>query len=419
MRILYVSSRINAPDGSSVHGRAFVRSTKKLEHTIETYPPILPIDYIQDKSNSIRRTFAEKARNFNAWKLLKSRMRRLGRHTGDLVDFMDGIVETIRYFFAIRKLLKTFSPDVLVYRATLFNFAPHLIRKLYRIPCVAEVNSIKYLEISIASRSGAAARLTKFAEQFAINHSDRVFVVSESIKLFVDQFYTPEHSFIVPNGVETEVFDPRRFNKKALKKELGLGGRRVLGYVGSYKAWHGLDISLDLIKQLRRSPSEFVLLLIGNGEQYALIKSRIKEEGLEDCVLQVDYVPHSDVPKYAAVFDYAVMTYPDFEGFYFSPLKMYEYMSMGVPIVSTDTGQISSIIEHQENGVLVNPPTADNFQMAIEAIESSTHQYKKISEISRKEAIDQYSWLENARQVMFICSELLGQNPNITETVEV
>ncbi len=409
MKVLYISSRINAPDGSSVHGRAFVRNVKKLGHEIETFPQIKSIGYIQDKSGDDRRSITEKIQQAGVGKIIKSRIRRLGRLASDGVDLYDGLAETVRYFFGVRKILKSFTPDVLVYRTTLYNFAPQILRRRYVLPCVAEVNSIKYLEISIASRSGVAARLTRRAERFAIARSDRVFVVSRPIKQFVDEFYPPEFCSIIPNGVETDEFNPALFDKQSVKNELGLSGRTVLGYVGSYKAWHGLPISIELIKLLCSSDPNYVLLLIGNGDQYAHIKSLIDSESLHDKVKQIDYVPHEEVPKYTAVFDYAVMTYPDFEGFYFSPLKMYEYMSMGIPVVSTDTGQIASIIRSDETGKLVYPPTADNFSLAIESLQQSPEHYQKISAASRNEVLRYHSWLGNAKKVMAVCEQLLGK----------
>ena len=407
LNVLYISSRINAPDGSSVHGRAFHRNVAKLGHEIRTFPAIEPIRYIQDKSAGDQRSRLEKLRQAGLSSVIKSRVRKLGRFASDLVDLYDGLADTVRYFLGVREILKDFSPDVMVCRATVFNFAPQLIRRIYRLPCVSEVNSIKYLEISVASRNGAAARLTRWAEQFAINHSDRVFVVSQPIKDFVDGFYPPEHCSVIPNGVETDDFDPARFDKNALKEQLGIKDRIVLGYVGSYKAWHGIPTSVELIQQLYRKNPRYMLLLIGNGEQYGEIKSSIASKGLQDMVKQIDYVPHEDVPRYTAVFDYAVMTYPDFEGFYFSPLKMYEYMSMGTPVVSTNTGQIGTIIRSGETGELVYPPTVDNFAEAIESLQNSADKYQAVSTAARTEVLRHHSWLGNASQVISVCEELL------------
>lgn len=417
MKILYISSRINAPDGSSVHGRAFFRNVAKLGHEIRTYPEIQPIHYIQDKSGEIERSRLVKLREAGLSTVIKSRIRKAGSFMSDAVDLYDGFAETVRYFAGVRTILKHFSPDVLVYRSTLFNFAPQLIRKIYHLPCVAEVNSIKYLEIGVASRTGATARLTRWAEQFAINHSDRVFVVSQPIKDFVDRFYPPEYCSVIPNGVETDDFDPAKFSKDEIKQDLGLSDRIVLGYVGSYKSWHGIPTSIELIEHLYKSNPRYTLLLIGNGEQYSAIKSVIHSRGLQDMVRQIDYVPHDEVPKFTAVFDYAVMTYPDFEGFYFSPLKMYEYMSMGTPVVSTDTGQIGSIIRSGETGVLVYPPTVENFANAIESLQNSGDRYKAVSSASRAEVLRHHSWLGNASQVMTVCENLLKSSVGVSEQI--
>lgn len=408
MKVFYISSRINAPDGSSVHGRAFVRNVQKLGHEIQTYPPVQPIRYIREKTGPDTRSRWQKFRDAGAATIIKSRVRKLGRFGSDIVNLWDGLEETVRYYFGARKILKQYPADVLVFRTTLYNFAPQLVRRFHRVPCVAEVNAIKYLEISVASRAGVAAKLTHRAEKYAITHSDRVFAVSQPIKDFVDGFYPAEHSFVVPNGVETDDFDPSRFDPDTLKRELNISGRTVLGYVGSYKEWHGLTVSLDVIERLRESNPEFLLLLIGNGEQYAFIKGEIARRGLSDYVKQIDYVAHDDVPRYLSVFDYALMTYPDFDGFYFSPLKMYEYMSMGIPVVSTNTGQIAAMLESGVTGELVYPPEPQQFCDAILGLHQDQSRYQRLSQASRDEVLAKHSWLENARQVMSISEALLA-----------
>ena len=407
MKILYISSRINAPDGSSVHGRAFLRNVQKLGHEIQTYPQVQAIDYIQDRADIQRKSITQKLRNL--FPAVKGRIRRLGRTASDLVDLWEGGEDSLRYFFGVRKILKTYTPDCIVYRSTLYNFGPHMVRRIYRLPCVAEVNSIKYLETSVASSSGSLAKLTRWAEQFAILRSDRVFVVSQPIKHFVDQFYNPNRCSVIPNGVETDDFNPDLFDREQIKSELNLSGKIVLGYVGSYKEWHGLPVSLETIARLHAADERYHLLLIGNGEQYQNIKGRIKSEQLEAMVTQIDYIPHDQVPRYTSVFDYAVMTYPDFEGFYFSPLKMYEYMAMGTLVVSTKTGQIGEMIDSGKTGELVYPPTVDNFCAAIQKLQADKPLRQQISSAARDEVLRHHSWLRNAQQVVAVCEELLEE----------
>src|SRR6185312_13843032 len=73
-------------------------------------------------------------------------------------------------------------------------------------------------------------------------------------------------------------------------------------------------------------------------------------------------VPPSEVPRFLASIDVAVAPYPEMEGLYFSPIKVFEYMAAGLPIVVSDIGQLSEIIQHEVNG-LVSPP-GDSFLLA-------------------------------------------------------
>jgi glycosyltransferase involved in cell wall biosynthesis len=95
---------------------------------------------------------------------------------------------------------------------------------------------------------------------------------------------------------------------------------------------------------------------------------------------------------------------------------------MGTPVVSTDTGQISSIIESGETGILVYPPTVTAFSEAIETLQSSPENYRAMSALSRDKVLNQHSWLGNATHVMAVCDELLASvqsSPKKTKNAQI
>jgi Glycosyltransferase len=185
--------------------------------------------------------------------------------------------------------------------------------------------------------------------------------VSKPLKQFIDTEANEVKTVVIPNGVDTVKFDPYRFDKQAIKRRLGLEEKKVLGYVGSYKPWHGIDMSLAIIELLSRLDERYHLVLIGEGPCYQQITDKIKEKVIGKYVTQFRYVPHPQIPEYIACFDYALMSYPDLRPFYFSPLKMFEYMAMSLVVAATDIGQIGEIIENGHTGLLIYPPTPDNF----------------------------------------------------------
>lgn len=399
MKVLYISSRLNVPDGSSVHGRAFVASVIKLGHEIHTYPEIGSLPEVYSKPN-----FKKKDLNFYFRKLrpesVLGKIRSLDYRISILFAFFGGLTDSIRDYFRIRKIVKEFKPDIIVYRQYLYNYAPIWAAKVSGLSTVAEVNSIKSVEIGLSQNNPPWMSVVKWAEKYPLIRSDKIFCVSSAIKKDLDQIVNGNLVSVIPNGVDGDVFDRNAYDPRKIKEELGIAGKTVLGYAGSYKSWHGVSLTVNVIEKLRNTHPDFHLLLIGRGETFQKVKEQIQINKLESFVTQIDYVPHAEMPKYLSIIDVALMTYPIFEGFYFSPLKMYEYMAVGMPVVSTNIGQIGDVIENDKTGVLVDDPTADNFVLAILSITEHTDNLAKISAYSRKVAIEKHSWIVNAKAVL-------------------
>lgn len=406
MKVLYISFRINAADGSSVHGRAFVRSATGLGHHVETYPALYPIDVHIGRHKAPNKTLWYYLKKVN-FATLKYYLGKTHGYVAELIEFADGVKDSVSHFLDLRKRLQAFTPDVIVCRQEIFHFAPIWIARIYRIPCLLEVNSIRSIEAPLIDARNRVSFLTRWAERWAIRKSDAVFSVSRPIKGYVDRYTDPARSHVIPNGVDTDEFDPQRHDRNRIKGELGIEGKTVLGYVGSYKTWHGLDIAVDVIDLLANHDPKYHLLLIGGGPVYRAIASEILRRGLSDHVTQLQHVAHKDVARHLAAFDYALMTYPELDGFYFSPLKMFEYLAMGIPVISTNIGQIGDVIRHGETGMLVHPPTGENFARAVLDVDGDSVGSKVMRRNCRQVALTQYSWTENARQVLNVCHELI------------
>jgi len=210
--------------------------------------------------------------------------------------------------------------------------------------------------------------------------------------------------------VDTNKFDPEKYDKQLMKKKLGLREKTILGYVGSYKTWHGVDIAIRTIEMMAKTTKmSYHLLLIGNGEGFDRIKAQIEEKNLTSGVTQIDSVAHEEIPQYIACFDYALMSYPDMKSFHGSPLKMFEYMAMGIPVVATAVGQIKEILRHRETGILVYPPTPENYVKAILDADQDPERLRRIGTSARRLIVEKYSWLKNAEKIIEVCNGLLAE----------
>jgi glycosyltransferase involved in cell wall biosynthesis len=397
MNILYVAERINAEDGSSVHCRAFVDNALKLGHKVCTYPAIQPIVYRhQHQIPQADKNFWYYLRKIN-YSLVRRYLLRSNPYISELLTCIEGLIGGFVQSFRLKRIIKSSSTDVIIYRNRLFNFAPYWAAREHKLKVVTEINSLKSIETPLSITKAQPTVLTRAAERYAINHSSVVVCVSQNLKKTIKKISPEIDVGVVPNGVDTAKFDPSRFKKDEAKRAMGLTRKFVIGYTGSYQIWHGLDQTLNVAALLRKQSPDYHFLLIGYGVGFKLMEENIHAMGLADMFTQIKTLPHDQIPFHLSAFDCALMTYPILEEFYFSPLKMFEYMAMEVPVLSTAIGQIAEVIEHKKTGLLV---TSQNPEDYVSTLLQNKSALPEIGRQGRLLMAQQYSWLKNAERVI-------------------
>lgn len=397
MNILYVAERINAEDGSSVHCRAFVDNALKLGHKVCTYPAIQPIVYRhQNQIPQADKNFWYYLRKIN-YSLLRRYLHRSNSYVSELLTCIEGLIGGIVQSIRLKRIIKSSSTDVIIYRNRLFNFAPYWAARKHKLKVVTEINSLKSIETPLSVKKARPTVLTRAGERYAINHSSVVVCVSQNLKKQIKKISSDINVGVVPNGVDTSEFDPQRFKKDEAKRSMGLTRKFIIGYTGSYQKWHGLDQTLNVAALLRKQSPDYHFLLIGYGVGFKPVEQQIQAMGLADMFTQIKTLPHDQIPFHLSAFDCALMTYPMLEEFYFSPLKMFEYMAMEVPVLSTAIGQIAEVIEHKKSGLLV---TSNNPEDYVSTLLQNKAALPEIGRQARLLMAQQYSWLKNAERVI-------------------
>src|SRR5256886_16469048 len=125
--------------------------------------------------------------------------------------------------------------------------------------------------------------------------------------------------------------------------------------VGSMKPWHGLDVLVEAFARLHERAPDARLLLVGDGPARAAVCADLSARGLNGVVHCTGAVAPREVPGLLTSVDVAVAPYPQATGFYFSPLKVYEYLAAGRAVVASRVGQLETVIRHDVNGLLCPP----------------------------------------------------------------
>jgi len=240
--------------------------------------------------------------------------------------------------------------DLVYERHSLFAYAAMEHARARDLPGLLEVNAplVKEQEEhrSLLDRAGAEA-----AAKRAWDSARAVLAVSSPLADWLRvQVAQPRRVHVVPNGV-----DLARFRAVSSEQSRPF----TVGFVGSLRPWHGLDTLADAFGLLRAKLPEARLRVIGDGPGRTALEQRLAGLGALDASDFSGAIRQEEVPTALAGLDVALAPYPDLEDFYFSPLKLYEYMAAGCAVIASEIGQVREVIEHEVDGILVPPGDAE------------------------------------------------------------
>jgi glycosyltransferase involved in cell wall biosynthesis len=265
-----------------------------------------------------------------------------------------------------------------------------------------EVNALLSDEAR-AFRALCDYQTARAAEDEALLATDRVFCVSAQLAEAVAQRgVDPARIEVMPNGFDSRLFRPRQAVR--LRRQLGIHSRFVVGMVGSLKPWHGVCVLLEAFRLFAARHSNAALLIVGDGpERVSVEEFRARHPGL--AVVAPGAVPHDDVPAMVAACDVATAPYDANDAFYFSPMKLYEYLAVGRPVVASAQGQIMEVIEDGVNGLLVPPGDPVALSAALGRLARSPALRARLGYRGR-ETVAGRTWEANARRILHVVGEV-------------
>lgn len=204
----------------------------------------------------------------------------------------------------------------------------------------------------------------------------------------------------VPNGVDGQRFRSPAAWVTGLRSALRLDGSRVVAYFGSIAFQnHPVDLLIDAFALVHRRAADARLLVIGAGEDLPALDEQAKRLGIEDVVRLTGYLPQQALPPFLALADVSVdPVHDDSVARARSPLKLFESMSMGVPVVTADVGDRAEWLDHGAAGVLVTPGDAAALADAICALLDDPARRRQLADRASLRAATHYSWSTLAAQ---------------------
>ena len=271
-------------------------------------------------------------------------------------------------------LARDLQPDVLHAHSPVLDAVPAIrVGRKLGIPVVYEIRAF-WEDAAVdhgSTREGSLRyRLTRALETWAVRNADAVTVICEGLRGdLVARGIDPAKITVIPNAVDIEQFEIGGRPDPELKMKLGLGSSRVLGFIGSFYAYEGLDLLIDALPAILRQMPDVKVLLVGGGPQDAALKRQVMALDLRDRVVFAGRVPHAEVNRYYDLVDVLVyarhlMRLTELV----TPLKPLEAMAQGRLMVASDVGGHKELIRDGKTGVLFHAGSAGDLASKVVGI---------------------------------------------------
>lgn len=383
MRVLY-HHRTRATDAQRIHILEIIRAFRALGHEVAEAAVVsvesAPGDPERDASEA-------------GWK-------RLARRIPFAYDLAQ-LAYNLPAVFLILRTARFRQPDLIYERYALFNFAGLIAARVLRAPLVLEVNSPFALE-QARDRDIRLLRLARWAERFILNRAAAVIAVSTPLKeILTAAGVDPARISVMPNGVNPDHFAATP-ETADLRARLGLTGKTVIGFVGWFRDWHGLDLLLEAFHHSGLAGRGAALLLVGGGPTLPGLKDYVASHNLEDSVVFTGPLPHDTVPAHVQLFDIAVQPAANE---YCCPMKVLEYMAMGRAIVAPRQANLTELLSEGQEAEFFEPGSRTELAAAlIRFLENPEHRESAGAAARAAIRSRRLLWTENARRVLDLVS---------------
>ncbi|MGC0144514.1 glycosyltransferase family 4 protein [Pseudactinotalea sp. Z1732] len=281
--------------------------------------------------------------------------------------------------------------DAYYERYSLFSAGGARWARAVGIPVIVEVNAPlideHHQQRGLVHREAAERALAGLMDA-----ADLAVCVSDPVRTWVRDRAPHTHAVVVPNGADIHRVRPRDTGDRAVPPV------PTVGFVGTLKPWHGVEMLLDAVAPLLRPghlpglPRGARLLIVGDGPLAERIDTRVAGLGIAGHVERTGSVAPARVPELLARMDIGTAPYPADAGDYFSPLKVLEYLAAGLPVVASDVGQLPTMVDAGRTGLLVPPSDVRALRTALAGLLVDPDRRHRLGRAARAEAERKHSW---------------------------
>lgn len=239
--------------------------------------------------------------------------------------------------------------------------------------------------------------LESLIEERSLKRADLVVCVSDMVaERLISMGIKKEKILITPTGVDPDVFDSVN---ESYRNNLCIGDNLVIGWIGSFRSFHGLDILLKAFKTIKNKYSKVSLLLVGDGPLRKEMEQLAIELGIASSTLFVGKKTFLEIPSFINLFDIAVVSSNSADNFHYSPQKLREYLIAGVATVAPSSGEIPTAFEDGQHVLLYKTGDPIEMEQRILTLLKDGSLRKELGVAGKEHVLNNYTWeiqLKNA-----------------------
>lgn len=311
----------------------------------------------------------------------------------------------------LTKIIEREKPDFLYQHHADFNYSGTILKKKLGLPFFLQCESVQFW---IKEKWGKIylKKLLRDIEEIQWDQSDAIFVISEEVKRHIVSFGVDENKIYVnSSSVNPDVFHPD-IDGSVIRKKYNLCDKFVIGFTGTFAPWHGVEILAESVKIITNSIKNAIVFFVGDGMLRPKIEEILKRDNVENKAIITGMQPFELMPEFIAACDVVVspcVQTDESTEFFNSPIKLFEYLGMGKPIVASNVGQQSYVIQNEVNGIHCNQKSPEDLAEGIIKLYKNPDLSNKISIQARKDAVEKYNWINNSKRIIDVYNKMFGK----------
>ena len=317
----------------------------------------------------------------------------------------------------LRTVAAEVKPDLLHVHSPVLNALPALwVGARMKLPVLYELRA--FWEDGAVSHGtmgpdGARYKLSRWLETFATRRADALVTICQGMRQeLIERGLPPAKIGVARNGVDMAAFGQTQARDEALAAALGLDGKTVLGFIGSFYGYEGLDLLVEAVAALRDGDPALRVLLVGGGPEEKRLKALAARLGIADRVVFAGRVEHEAVKDYYSLVD--IMVYPRITNRVtelVTPLKPLEALAQRKIVLASDVGGHRELLGQSGVGRFFRASDTQALAACLRQALSEREAWPEQATKGRRFVEEQSTWAQSLSSYEEIYGRLLSGSP--------